>query len=192
MQRENTGAEQPWHPHFTHLHTLETPGWDHMKGHFGMLTQALLSPPSLVSPPALTFVIRLRRHTLVLPRRPQRSRPGAVSGAAAVCATPNTHMTTPGGIFCWPRWKGDTTSSLLSLLSAVDGDVTSQLPASATTPATCGHPVMDSHPSGTRSPNPLFSQLPWPCVPSSNRKVTSADPKHSFLPTRQTEQLCQQ
>lgn len=108
-----------------------------MRGHFGMLTQALLSPPSLVSPPALTFIIRLRRHTLVLPRRPQRSRPGAVSGAAAVCATPNTHMTTPGGIFCWPRWKGDTTSGLLSLLSTVDGDVTSQLPASATTPATC-------------------------------------------------------
>lgn len=106
------------HPPHPPAHTGDTQGGNHRKRPLlGADTNVVITTITC-SLPALTFIIRTRRHTLVLLHRRQKSRPGAVSGAAAACATPNTHLTTPGDTFCCPSWKEDTTSGLLSLLSA--------------------------------------------------------------------------
>lgn len=69
---------------------IDTWGGDQTRGHFRTLTHTLSSPLPLV--PALTFLIRLRRQALLLPGRPQSSKPGAASAAAAAMLHPPTHI----------------------------------------------------------------------------------------------------
>lgn len=69
---------------------IDTWGGDQARGHFRTLTHTLSSPLPLV--PALTFLIRPRRQALLLPGRPQSSKPGAASAAAAAMLHPPTHI----------------------------------------------------------------------------------------------------